>query len=185
MAYHQNSSVNSNKLIIGNAKIETAASVGASYVNLGAGMVSAFAHTPTMYDVQAGNAPDPIEGVAEEVCTLDFELIEYDASVLSAISCGLVTQTATSVLSTLVAGGNATLTPRVFRITNTRMIGATTSETVLTIFKGTLTTGISINFKSDNDADPIALMPGQIEGKVDSTLSVGSQLYTLTRTLVS
>jgi hypothetical protein len=137
-----------------------------------------------MYDVQAGNAPDPIEGVAEEVCTLDFELIEYDASVLSAISCGLVTQTATSVLSTLVAGGNATLTPRVFRITNTRMINTTTSETVLTIFKGTLTTGISINFKSDNDADPIALMPGQIEGKVDSTLSVGSQLFTITRTLI-
>lgn len=184
MPFYQNSSVSSNKLIVGNAKIETAATVGGPFVNLGAGMVSAFVHTPTMYDVQAGNAPDPIEGVAEEVCTVDYELIEYDASVLSAISCGLVTQTSTSVLSTLKAGGNATLTPRVFRITNTRMIGAVTCETILTIFKGTTTNGISINFKSDNDADPIALMPGQIEGKIDSTLSVGSQLYTLTRTIV-
>jgi len=184
MAYHQNSSVDSNKLIIGNCKIETASSVAATYVNLGAGMVSAFTHTPTMYDVQAGNAPDPIEGVAEEVCTVDFELIEYDASVLSAIHGGLVSQTSTTVLSTLVAGGSSTITPRVFRITNTRMISATTSETILTIFKGTLTTGISINFKSDNDADPLALMPCQIEGKVDSSLTVGSQLFKITRTLI-
>lgn len=184
MAYHQNSLVDSNKLIIGNAKIETAATVGGPYVNLGAGLVSAFTHTPTMYDVQAGNAPDPIEGVAEEVCTLDFELIEYDASVLSAISGGLVTQTSTTSLSTLNAGGNSTITPRVFRVTNTRMIGAVTCETILTIFKGNLTTGITINFKSDNDADPLGVIPGQVEGKVDSTLSVGSQLFTITRTLI-
>ena len=64
------------------------------------------------------------------------------------------------------------------------MISGTTCETVLTILKGTLTTGVSINFKSDNDADPIALMPGQIGGKVDSTLTVGSQLFSITRTLI-
>lgn len=183
MAYHQNSSVDSTKLIIGNAKIETAATVAASYVNLGAGIVSAFTHTPTMYDVQAGNAPDPIEGIAEEVCTVDFELIEYDASVLSAMSCGIVTQTSTTVLSTLVAGGNSTVTPRVFRITNTRIVSGATKETILTVFKATLKTGITINFKSDNDEDPLAVIPCQIEGKVDSTLSVGSQLYSITRTL--
>ena len=183
MAYHQNSTVDSTKLIIGNCKIETAATVGGPYVNLGAGMVSSFTHTPTMYDVQAGNAPDPIEGVAEEVATLDAELIEYDASVLSAISCGLVTQTSTTVLSTLRAGGNSTLTPRVFRITNTRIVSSATKETVLTMFKTTMTTGIVINFKSDNDADPIGIMPISLEAKVDSTLSVGAQLFTITRTI--
>lgn len=64
------------------------------------------------------------------------------------------------------------------------MIGAVTCETILTIFKGNLTTGITINFKSDNDADPLGVIPGQVEGKVDSTLSVGSQLFTITRTLI-
>lgn len=183
MPNYQNTLVDSTKLIIGNCKIETAASVAASYVNLGAGMVSNFTHTPTFYDVQAGNAPDPIEGVADEVCTIDFELIEYDASVLSAIGGGLFTYSATTTQSTISAGGNSTITPRVFRITNTRLVSGTTKQTIVTVPYATLKTGLTINFKSDNDADPIAIIPCQIEGTINSSLTVGSQLFTITRTL--
>lgn len=185
MGSYQNTSVTETKLIIGNAKIETAPSAAGTFVNLGAGTITGFAYTPTMYDAQAGNAPDPIEGIADEECTIDGELIEYDASVLSAISCGMFTQTSTTILSTLEAGGNSTLTPRVFRITNTRVISGSTVETIVTVKKAKLNTGFAINFKTDNDTDPVGVMPIQILGKLDATLTSGSQLFTITRTLVS
>jgi len=184
MPAYQNTSVDSTKLILGNAKIESAASSGATFVNLGSGIVNSFVHTPELYAAQAGNGPDPVEGVATETATIEFEMIEYDASVLSAISCGLVTQTSTTTLSTLIAGGNQTITPRAFRITNTSMSNSTTVETILTVYKATLTAGPSINFKSDNDTDPVGIMPATILAKLDTSKTAGTQLYTLTRTLV-
>ena len=185
MAIYQNSTVNANKLILGNAKIETAATAGGTFVNLGAGIVNSFAHNMELYDVQAGNAPDPIEGINTETATIEFEMIEYDGSVLSAIQCGAVTETSTTSLSTLIAGGNTTLTPRAFRITNTRMVSSTTVETILTVYKATIQTGIALNFKSDNDADPIAIMPATVLGKPDTSRAVGQQLFTITRTKIA
>ena len=185
MATYQNSTVDTDKLILGNAKIETAASAGGSWVNLGAGIVNSFAHNMELYDVQAGNAPDPIEGINTETATIEFEMIEYDGSVLSAIQCGAVSESSTTTLSTLVAGGNQTLTPRAFRITNTRMVDSTTVETILVVYKATIQTGIAINFQSDNDANPIAVMPATVLAKPDTSRSTGSQLFTITRTKVA
>ena len=184
MPIYQNSSVSSDKLILGNCKIETSATSGGTYVNLGAGIVNSFTHSPEFYDVQAGNAPDPIEGVATETATIELELIEYDGSVLSAIHCGLISESSTTTLSTITAGGNQELTPRAFKLTNTWISGTTTVETILTVFKGTMKTGPTFNFKGDNDTDPIAVIPCTIEAKLDSSLSAGSQLYTITRTKV-
>lgn len=186
MPIYQNSSVTSAKLIVGNYKIETAAygtSAGGTWVNLGAGMVNSFNHAITKYDVQAGNAPDPIEGVAEETFTVDMELIEYDASVLAAISCGLITAdtTTSSTQTVLKAGGNADLTNRAFKLTNRRMISGATKETVILIFKATIDNGLQITAKSDNDTDPINVMPVSITAKLDTTLSAGTQLYTITK----
>lgn len=184
MALYQNSAVTSAKLIIGNCKIETSATSGGTYVNLGAGIVTNFSHNIVKFDVQAGNAPDPIEGIASETVTISGEMIEYDGSVLSVIQCGAISETHTTVLSTIIAGGNQILTPVAFRITNTSMYSSSTVETIMTLYKGTLDTGVVINFKSDNDGDPIAIMPFTITGKVDSTKTAGTQLYTLTRTIV-
>jgi hypothetical protein len=184
MPVYQNSSVDSDKLVLGNYKIETASSSNATYVNLGAGLVNNFAHLLEKYETQAGNAPDPIEGIARETVTVDAELIEYDGSVLSAIQCGAITESHTTSLSTINAGGNQALTSRAFRITNTRTISGTTVETILTVYKATLENGISFTPKSDNDTDPIQVMPIKIIGKLDTGLSAGSQLYQLTRTIV-
>jgi hypothetical protein len=184
MPAYQNTTVNSRKLILGNAKIETAATAGGTFVNLGAGIVTSFTHTPELYAVQAGNAPDPIEGVATETANIEFEMIEYDASVLAAITGGLIKSTSSTHLSTINAGGNQEITPRAFKVTNTWTSGTTTVETVLTVYKATLSTGPSINFKSDNDADPVGIMPGTILAKLDTSRSAGSQLYTITRTLI-
>ncbi len=186
MPVYQNATVDSNELILGNCKMETATSVGASFVNMGAGIVNDFAHVVEMYDVQAGNAPDPIEGVASETATITFEMIEYDASVLTAIHGGLITSSIATSLSTINAGGNAdnTITPQAFRFTNTRVISGTTVETIITLYKGTLDTGPAITFKSDNDTDPIAVLPASITAKIDGTLSAGSQLYSISRVIV-
>jgi len=184
MPIYQNSSVSSDKLILGNCKIETSASAGGTYVNLGAGIVNSFTHTPEFYDVQAGNAPDPIEGVATETATIEFELIEYDGSVLSAIQCGMSEYSATSALSTLTVGGNQEITPRAFKLTNTRTISSTTVETILTVYKASMKTGLTINFKGDNDTDPIAVIPCTIEAKLDTARSEGDQLFALTQTVV-
>jgi hypothetical protein len=188
MPLHQNVSVTTSKLIIGNYKIEVASSgtsAGGTWANLGAGMVSKFGHNITRYKVQAGNAPDPMEGISEETFTVDAELIEYDASVLNVIQAGAtVADTSTSSTQTVLkGGGQEEITPVAFKLTNRRLISSATHETVILIFKATVTTGPQFTAKSDNDADPINTMQISIEGKNDSTLSVGSQLYTITRDL--
>lgn len=184
MPVYQNSSVTSSKLILGNYKIETAASSGGTYVNLGAGMVNSFGHNITKYDVQAGNAPDPVEGIADEDFRIEFEMIEYDGSVLSAIQCGAISETNTSVLSTIKGGGNTTLTERAFRLTNSRTVSGSTVETILTVYKATMETGLQFTAKSDNDADPINVLPGVIIAKNDTSLADGENLFQITRTIV-
>ena len=183
MALYQNTSVNTTKLILGNYKIETSATAGGTFVNLGAGMVNNFAHEITMYDVQAGNAPDPVEGIALETFTVSFDLIEYDASSLAAISGGGLASTSTSVLSTLDAGGNTVVTPQAFKFTNTRMVSGATKETIITVYKATMSQGLSITAKSDNDSDPINVIPITVVGVVDGTRTAGSQLYKITKAL--
>lgn len=186
MPLYQNSTVTNSKLTIGNYKIETAAygtSAGGTWVNLGAGMVNSFAHIITKYDTQAGNAPDPVEGIADETFTIDMELIEFDASALAAMSSGGMTKaTGASGVTILNAGGNTTLTERAFKLTNTRLIAGVTCSTVILVYKATVDNGLAFTAKSDNDADPINVMPVAITGKIDATLSAGSQLYSLTRT---
>ncbi len=186
MANYQNSSVSSEKLILGNAKIECA-SVGTTvlgtWVNLGAGIVNSANHNITKYDTQAGNAPDPIEGIADETFTVAGEMIEYDASVLSLISGGAVTKAdGASGVTVLHGGGNTTIVEKAFKLTNTRLISGVTHQTVIIVYNATLDNGPQFTLKSDNDTSPFAVMPFAITGKNLSTLSAGSQLYEVTRT---
>lgn len=184
MPRYQNTSVDSDRLIIGNWKIETATSAGATFVNMGAGQVTSLSHDFEKWDVQAGNAPDPIEGIATETFAVGFELIEYDASVVSALQNGLVSATVTTSQSTIEAGGNDELTPRAYRLTNTRDISGTTVETVITLFKGTIDSGATWVTKSDNDSDPLNALQFSITCELDTSRTAGSQLYTIVKTEV-
>lgn len=187
MALYQNDTVTSSKLIIGNYKIETSVYASAAgsftWVNLGAGMVSSFAHKVERYSVQAGNAPDPLEGISKETFVVAAELIEFDVSVLSVIDGGMTSCASTGTVMTVYGGGNATITERAFKLTNTRLLAGVTKETVITIFKATVDDGMQITAKSDNDTDPINLYTFAITGKPDTTRSAGSQLFTLTKTI--
>jgi len=182
---HAIDSVDTKKLILGNCKIEVAnygATTLSTWTNLGAGVINDFNHNVTKWDTQAGNAPDPIQGIADETVVIDGSLIEYDASVLASISCGIATaDTSLSTQTVYKAGGNTELTPKAFRLTNRRIVSGATKETVFLIPKGYIENGLQMAFKSDNDGDPIATMAFTIAGVIDTTLTVGSQLYTITR----
>lgn len=190
MAIYENLSVNTDALIIGNWKIQvatystsyaTVASVASAVTNLGAGMVNSFNHNVTMYDVQAGNAPDPIEGIADESFVISGDLIEFDVANVTTAWGGLVT-TATAITTTLAilsAGGKSTLTPKTFLLTNRRIVNGASVETNIIIYKGYMQNGPQFTAKSDNDADPIMTYSFEIRGEIDGQRTEGDQLYSI------
>lgn len=186
MPHYQNSTVEKSKLIIGNYKIEIATygtSIGGTFTNLGAGIINSFGHEIEKYDVQAGNAPDPIEGISDETFPVEGELIEYVATSMSLVYPGIYTATATSSAdgTILYMGGNTNMTDIAVRLTNVTLYTATggsaiSSETIVYLPKATLDVGMSFTAKSDNDTDPINVMGFAVTGKLDATLTAGQQL---------
>jgi hypothetical protein len=191
MPLYQNSTVDKTKLIIGNYKMEVAtygSTIASTFINLGAGIVNSFNHNVTKYDVQAGNAPDPIEGIAEETFTVEGELIEYDQTKIAFLYSGVATTAGSAASGTISFGGLAEMTDIAVRLTNTRLYtgsGASALSATTTIFipKATASAGLSFTAKSDNDTDPINVMAFSIEGKIDGTLTAGAQLYTMKKTV--
>lgn len=194
MAVYQNSTVTSDLLVIGNYKIQVtscfsgltsvASVVGGTFTNLGAGMLSNFQHDVSMIDVQAGNAPDPITGVALETVTVSGELIEFKSDNWIVAWNGLVTANSayTSNLSYLNAGGVSTLSPRCYMFSNKHYNSSGTScMTHIVIYRGYMTKGLGITMKSDNDSDPINIFPFEIKGEIDATRTKGDQLYAIYR----
>jgi hypothetical protein len=199
MASYQNTSVTNSKLMLGNYKItfgsvatsmNIASAVTACSTNLGAGIINSFKHNITRYDTQAGNAPDPIEGVAAETFVITGQLIEYDHDAIVSAMGGIVTSGAsaagstTADFKTITGGGATTLIPKAFLLTNTRMFtgSAATAITALTyvlVHKATFTQGLSFTAKADGDADPINVIDFEIEGVTDGTRTAGDQLFQL------
>lgn len=158
MAIYQNSAVTDAKIEIGNYAIYVAAqgtTAGGTWVNLGAGMVKSFAYAPEMFTTQAGNAPDPIEGVSRETATVEFDLIEYDGSAFSALSGGLMAGTSGSAT---VGGQTTTITAKGIKMINVRKLASgSTQTTTYVLNKCYLNNGWTVAFKSDNDSDPVAV----------------------------
>jgi hypothetical protein len=192
MPLYQNSTVDKTKLVIGNYQMQIAtygSTIGASFTNLGAGIVNSFSHAITKYDVQAGNAPDPIEGISEETFAVEGELIEYNATNLSLLYSGVATVAGTAASNTITFGGKTEMADIAVKLINTRQYtvsgGTTVVSATTTIFipKATANTGLAFTAKSDNDTDPINVMAFSVLGKIDGTLSVGTQLFTIQRTV--
>jgi hypothetical protein len=191
MALHANTSVDSNKLILGNYAIGVATvltsgtSVGTGltgWTNLGAGVINSFAHNVTQYDIQAGNAPDPIEGVAYETFTISGELMEYDAAVLASAFGGILSSNTTSTyVSVLNAGGKTEITPKSYKLFNNRIVSGVSVHTYIVVYKAKFTNGPQFTAKADDDTDPISTMAFELEGVVDSTRTAGDQLYSIHR----
>ena len=171
MPIYQNSTVTDAKIEVGNYAIYVAVTagttVGGTWVNLGAGMVTGFSYNPESYTTQAGNAIDPIEGIARETATIDFELIEYDGSSFSILSGGSISGTSGS----LIVGGNASaLTRRGLKLVNTRKLAnGSTQTTTIVLYSCTLDGGFTMNPKSDNDADPVNVYTFSVMAKQYAT----------------
>lgn len=178
MPLYQNATVTDAKIEVGNYAIYigTAGSSAAGItINLGAGMVKSFAYIPEMFNVQAGNAIDPIEGVSRETATVEFDLIEYDGSAFSALSGGLMTGTSASAV---VGGQTTAVTPKAIKLVNVRkLITGTTQTTTYVLNKCTLQNGWTQAIKSDNDADPVSVYSFSILAKQYATAQT---IYTKT-----
>jgi len=190
MALYQNTSVNSDALVIGNWKIQVAsynsafasiASVASAVDNLGAGMVSAFKHEITPINVQSGNAPDPLEGIADETFTVTGELIEIDVAKMATAWSGICTTatTITTTMSIMAAGGKTTIPPRTVLLTNRRIVGSASVETNIWVYKAYMVNGPSFTAKSDNDEDPITVYSFELRGELDASRTAGDQLYSI------
>lgn len=193
MPLYQNTAVDTDKLVIGNymifgGTITTAintylsvTSIESTLTNIGAGIINSFGHNVEKYDVQAGNAPDPIEGIASETFTISGELIEYDGTKLAAVMGGLVTSSASSstVFSVVTGGGLSEITPKTFVLVNRRIVAGASVLTMIYLYKGTFVNGPQFTAKSDNDTDPINTMSFEIQGEIDGNRTAGDQLYSI------
>jgi hypothetical protein len=193
MPLYQNTAVDTDKLVIGNYMIfggtvttaintyTSVTSIQSALTNLGAGIINSFGHNVEKYDVQAGNAPDPIEGIASETFTISGELIEYDGSTLAAVMGGLITSSASSgtTFSVVTGGGVSEIVPKTFVLVNRRIVGGVSVNTIIYVYKGTFTNGPQFTAKSDNDTDPINTMSFEIQGEIDGNRTAGDQLYSI------
>lgn len=157
MPVYQNSTVTDSKIEIGNYAMyvgSVGASASAITVNLGAGMVKSFNYVPEMFNSQAGNAPDPIEGVARETATLEIDLLEYDGSAFSQLSGGMMSAPTAGTVT--VGGQVSSITGVGMKLVNTRKLSTgSTQTTTYVINKAVLNNGWSTSPKSDNDTDPV------------------------------
>lgn len=184
MPYYQNGAVTDTNLTVGNWKVEVAAytaTATTAYTNVGAGKVNKFGHNVTKLAVQAGNAPDPLEGVGEETFTVDMEMIEFIPTALSTLQGGVISATTVSGVTTIHGGGLGTMTPFNVKLTNTRIVSGTTHVTTIILYKATADTGLQWTAKSDNDSDPINVIPMTLTAKVDTSRTAGQQLYEIVR----
>lgn len=152
-----------NALIVGERAIElgnytisvggVGATAGSAWTNLGAGMLKSFSYNPEMFNCQAGNCIDPVQGVAKETVTFDIDLIEYDGSSFSMLSGGLISGTSGSLL----VGGQATIqAAKAFKLYNRKLLSTGTSViTTIILHNCFMNTGFSMSPKSDNDTDPM------------------------------
>lgn len=181
MPIYQNATVTDAKIEVGNYTISVAATAGTTaggtWVNLGAGMVKSFQYSPEFYTSQSGNSPDPIEGVTRETATLEIDLIEYDGSAFSVLSGGLQSGTTGSIIVGGVTGGSA-MSGRGIKLVNTRIkANGSTQTTTIVLNKCYLPNGWSVAYKSDNDADPVAVYSFSVLAKQHAT---AGNVYTKT-----
>jgi len=157
MPVYQNATVADAKVEIGNYAMyvgAVGATAGAIVINLGAGMVKSFVHNAEMFTSQSGNSVDPIVGVARETCTLEIELLEYDGSAFSVLTGDMWNGTSAS----MIVGGQVTALSGVgIKLLNTRKLTTGSSQTTTYVIQKAIAGGFSLNPKSDNDSDPVAL----------------------------
>lgn len=186
MPYFQNTGLTkSGTLLLGSAKIEIAASVGASFTNLGLARAVNVTEQVTKFSVQADNGPTPIHGVADQTVELSFDLLEFYLPSFDEIRGGIDTQAETSAgtwitgsttIQQMKTGGLSEMTPKVYKFTNYKMVSSATVETVIVVYSSTITEGLTLAFQADRAEDPVMPIPFRLMGELDASRTRGDQL---------
>lgn len=94
------------------------------------------------------------------------------------------TQTITAVYDytpnasrSLSTGGLATINGRAWRFTNRQIVGVTTKQRVIDVYKAFYEGGQTLTFNSDQADDPLTVIPVGVRAKLDSGRTDGDQLY--------
>ena len=78
---------------------------------------------------------------------------------------------------TLKSGGLTTITPYWHRLTNQKVVSGVTKYFYIVIYSGSMNKGLDFAFKSANESDSVLEMPFEIQAELDTTRSVGDQLF--------
>lgn len=77
----------------------------------------------------------------------------------------------------LSSGGKTTISPRYWKFTNRKLVSGSLKERVIKIYSATLAAGMAMAFVSDNADDPVTPIPISLTAKLDTSRTVGDQLF--------
>jgi len=191
MPHYQNTGLtNAGTLLQGGWAMYVAATAGslaaASGTNIGLGNLTGVTENIENFTVQAGNGPDPLEGLADQTVTVTFDTIEFYPSNFNVIRGDEIDTYGTASVGTYVTGGSVfTISTGGFteigqcalKFVNHKLVSGATVETVIIFYKCFLNQGLSFTPKSDNDEDPVTVIPWTLTAKVDTARTAGDQLY--------
>lgn len=191
MAHYQNTGLTqAGTLLQGGWAMYVAATagtlVGTGGTNLGAGNGPTITENIENFTVQAGNAPDPLEGVAEQTVTINFETLEFYTPNMNIIrgdeldtagTASVGTYITSGSVHTISTGGFTELGTCALKFTNNKLVSGATVETNIVFYKCSVTQGLTFTAKSDNDDDPVMVIPWTIEARIDTSRTAGDQLY--------
>ena len=78
---------------------------------------------------------------------------------------------------TLTSGGLTEITDLYYRLTNLQVVSGVSKYRTITVYSGAISAGLNFAFKSCNEADPTLEIPINISCKIDSTRTIGDQLF--------
>jgi len=190
--FQQTAMAVSGSTLLGGCKMGVAASAvtfagGSMGTVLGIGNMTGFTENLEFTTTQAGNSSEPEKAVSKHTLTITFELLEFYPPNWDIIRGGsLDTENALSAPTYLSgtanifsSGGLTAIGEKSFAFLNTKLIAGSTVETILVVYKAKIEAGLILTPKSDHDADPVMVLPFTLTGELDTTRTVGDQLYVI------
>jgi len=189
--YQQTSLTNAGTLLEGGFRmgIATAAVMfagGSVQTVLGIGNLTSIQENIELSTTQAGNSNMPVERVASQTLTINFELLEFWAPTFDLIrGSGLDTTgytastyiTGTPTARSISTGGLDTLNTMSYVFENVTMVSGATAKTVLIVYKARIAQGLAFTSKTDHDTDPVMVYPFVLTAELDTSRTKGDQLF--------
>jgi len=189
--YQQTSLTNAGTLLEGGFRmgIATAAVMfagGSVQTVLGIGNLTSIQENIELSTTQAGNSNMPVERVASQTLTINFELLEFWAPTFDLIrGSGLDTTgytastyiTGTPTARSISTGGLDTLGTMSYVFENVTMVSGATAKTVLIVYKARIAQGLAFTSKTDHDTDPVMVYPFVLTAELDTSRTKGDQLF--------